>query len=332
VDVFSFSSEFPYRLELLDDEIESIRQIHPETQLSIRKQEKAVILPNAETRLQLETRESLANFLPAESRLWLKNLELCLGSIGKGLEKITAQWEMLKGLKGSGNLASHPEDLFCSPESFQQQIQRFRSVIWGGKKTGGSSLLDFQSKPQPSFNKDFKLLGNTLQDLKMRGNRLLICADSPKQLERLQSIFDETNPGLHFQGLFLSLRAGYEDPALELVCYTDHQIFQRFHRAAGKERFSRSKALTLRELKNLRPGDFVTHIDYGIGRFAGLEKIEVGGREQEAVRLVYRDNDYLFVSIHSLHKISKYSGKEGEPPAISKLGSEEWENKTIKFL
>ena len=330
VDIFSYSSEYPFRLELLDDEIESIRQFHPETQLSVRKLEKAVILPNVQTRLLLEKREGLPAFLPAGSRIWIKNREFCLGNIARGLEKITAQWEMLSGLKGSGNLVSRPEELFCSAETFSGQIRNFSLIHFGGKPPAGTTIIDFQSRPQPSFNKDFKLLGSTLQEWKSKGCRILICGGSPGQLERLQTIFDETNPGLHFESLFLDLRAGFEDPARQLVCYTDHEIFQRFHKAAGRERFSKSKALTLRELKTLKPGDFVTHIDYGIGRFAGLEKIQVGGREQEAVRLVYRDNDYLFVSIHSLHKISRYSGKEGEPPAISKLGSEEWENKKKK--
>jgi transcription-repair coupling factor (superfamily II helicase) len=330
VDVFSYSSEHPFRMELLDDEIESIRQFHPETQLSIRKLEKAVILPNVQTRLLLEKREGLPAFLPPNSRIWIKNQELCLGNIARGLEKITAQWEMLSGLKGSGNLVSRPEELFCTADSFAEQISRFPLIYFGSKAPAGTFVIDFQSRPQPSFNKDFKLLGSTLQEWKSKGWRILICAGSPGQLERLQTIFDETNPGLHFESLFLDLRAGFEDSSRQLVCYTDHEIFQRFHKATGRERFSKSKALTLRELKTLKPGDFVTHIDYGIGRFAGLEKIQVGGREQEAVRLVYRDNDYLFVSIHSLHKISRYSGKEGEPPAISKLGSEEWDNKKKK--
>ena len=327
VDVFSFASEYPFRMELLDDEIESVRQVHPESQLSIQTLEKAVIVPDIQTRMQLELREGLPVFLPEGSRIWIKNLDLCMGSMQKCLEKWTDQWQSLSGEKGSGTLNSHPEALFYTPALFESHIQSHPRIYFGGKAKKSLNSIDFQSRPQPSFNKDFQLLGNTLGEIKNRGFQVLICADSPKQLERLQAIFDETNPGLHFEGLYLNLHAGFEDPEGGLFCYTDHEIFQRFHRAGGKERFSKTKALTLRELKTLMPGDFVTHIDYGIGRFAGLEKIEVGGRQQEAVRLVYRDNDYLFVSIHSLHKISRYSGKEGEAPAISKLGSEEWDNK-----
>jgi transcription-repair coupling factor (superfamily II helicase) len=157
-----------------------------------------------------------------------------------------------------------------------------------------------------------------------------IAAEQPKQAERLHGVFEEIHPELRFQTLEFSLRQGFVDPTLKIVCYTDHQIFERYHRYRSKEKFSKSKALTFRELQTLQPGDFVTHIDYGIAKFAGLEKKEVNGKEQEAIRLVFRDDDMMYVSIHSLHKISKYSGKEGAAPSISKLGSGEWEGKKAK--
>src|SRR5690606_23773701 len=163
-----------------------------------------------------------------------------------------------------------------------------------------------------------------------QGYQNFIAADMPRQLDRLQEIFGEINPQVKFQPLEFALREGFVDHSLKMVCYTDHQIFERFHRYRAKEKFTKSKALTLRELQTLQPGDFVTHIDYGIAKFAGLEKKIVNGHEQEAIRLVYRDDDLLYVSIHSLHKISKYSGKEGAPPVINKLGTQEWENKKAK--
>ena len=172
-------------------------------------------------------------------------------------------------------------------------------------------------------------MANTILDQQTHGFVNFIAADIP-QLDRLRGIFQEIQPGLHFSGLEFSLREGFVDSTLKILCYTDHQIFERFHRYRAREKFSRSKALTLRELQTLQPGDFVTHIDYGIGKFAGLEKKEVNGHEQEAIRLVYRDDDILYVSIHALHKISKYTGKEGAPPLISKLGSQEWETKKSK--
>jgi len=164
----------------------------------------------------------------------------------------------------------------------------------------------------------------------MQGFSNFIAADMPKQLERLKGIFEEINTQLDFQPLDLALRQGYVDKTMKMVCYTDHQIFERFHRYRAKEKFTKSKGITLRELQSLQPGDFVTHIDHGIAKFAGLEKKEVNGHEQESIRLVYRDDDLLYVSIHALHKISKYSGKEGAPPVINKLGSQEWENKKSK--
>src|SRR5690606_375847 len=182
----------------------------------------------------------------------------------------------------------------------------------------------------PSFNKDFALLTNNLADQQLKGYQNFIAADMPRQLERLHGIFGEIDPQVKFQPLEFALRQGFIDHTLKIVCYTDHQIFERFHRHRARERFSKSKALTLRELHTLQPGDFVTHIDYGIAKFAGLEKKIVNGHEQEAIRLVYRDDDLLYVSIHSLHKISKYSGKEGAPPVMSKLGTQEWENKKTK--
>ena len=330
VDIFSYASEYPIRLELLDDEIESIRFVHPESQLSIQKVDTVNILPNVQSKMLLETRESLLSFLPENTTVWVKDMDNAQAAIQKVFNQVEVEWTHLLEKLGAKGLISSPEQLYDNGPEFAKGMKPFTKIHFGGKAPKDADIIEFSGKPQPSFNKDFNLLGNTLGQFEQMGYKAIICADSPKQLERLQTIFDEINHGIHFTSLYLNLSKGYEDRNLKLICYTDHQIFERFHRYKGKEKFSKSKAMTLRELKTLQPGDYVTHIDNGIGRFAGLEKIEVAGRQQEAVRLVYRDNDYLFVSIHSLHKISKYSGKEGEPPSISKLGSEEWENKKKK--
>ena len=330
VDIFSYASEYPIRLELLDDEIESIRFVHPESQLSIQKVDTVNILPNVQSKMLLETRESLLSFLPDTTTVWVKDMDNAQAAIQKVFNQVEVEWANLLEKLGAKGLISSPEQLYDNGPEFAKGMKPFTKIHFGNKAPKDSEVIEFSGKAQPSFNKDFNLLGNTLGQFEQMGYKAIICADSPKQLERLQTIFDEINHGIHFTSLYLNLSKGYEDRNLKLICYTDHQIFERFHRYKGKEKFSKSKAMTLRELKTLQPGDYVTHIDNGIGRFAGLEKIEVAGRQQEAVRLVYRDNDYLFVSIHSLHKISKYSGKEGEPPSISKLGSEEWENKKKK--
>lgn len=330
VDVFSFASEYPIRFELLDNEIESIRLVHPESQLSVKQLEQANILPNVQSRMLLEQRESLLSFLPANTRLWIRDAEMAKAAVQKVFKQVEVEWNQLVDALGAKGLLTEPSQLYDSGKDFAKRLDAFPRLSLSNKNLGLEEVIDFGAKPQPSFNKDFNQLAQTLAQFRNMGYQVLICADSPKQLERLQTIFDEILPGFEFISLYLNLRAGFEDRNNKLICYTDHQIFDRFHRHKGKEKFSKSKAMTLRELKTMQPGDFVTHIDYGIGRFAGLEKIEVGGRQQEAVRLVYRDNDYLFVSIHSLHKITRYSGKEGEPPSISKLGSEEWDNKKKK--
>lgn len=330
LDIFSYASEYPLRVELLDDEVESIRYVHPETQLSIEKVDRAGILPNVQSKMLVEKRESFLQFIPKETLIWLKDEENSQAAVQKVFQQVSVDFESLIQSFGAKGLITEPAGLYDTGEAFKNQLKAFRKLYCGTKAPKGIPAVEFSAKSQPSFNKDFNLLGNTLGQFEQRGFQNFICAASPKQLERLHTIFDEIHHGIHFTSLYLDLRQGFEDMNGKRICYTDHQIFERFHRAGGKDRFSKSKAMTLRELKTLQPGDFVTHIDFGIGRFAGLEKIEVAGRQQEAVRLVYRDNDYLFVSIHSLHKISKYSGKEGEPPSISKLGSEEWENKKKK--
>ncbi len=188
----------------------------------------------------------------------------------------------------------------------------------------------FDIKPQPAFNKNFTLLTEDLKQNEQKGYKNFILSDNPKQTERLQTIFEELDKNLAIDYIPLNLHAGFIDHNVKAVFYTEHQIFERFHRYKLKERYSKNKAITLKELNSLQTGDYITHIDYGVARFAGLEKIDNGGREQEAVRLVFRDNDLLYVGVHALHKITKFTGKEGSPPALSKLGSQEWDNKKKK--
>lgn len=331
VDIFSYSGELPYRLELFGDEIESIRTFNPETQLSVEPRQHLSIVPNVQTRLLQETRESFLGFLPQNTVLWFKDVVHTIDVIDKYFERATAAFEQIVANSGSDKVAMQPADLFDSGKDFKDALKAKTVVEFGSRfhfKNG--EKLTFSMKPQPSFNKDFKLLAATLAQHQSKDFVSVICSDTPKQLERLQTIFEELDKDLKFQPLYLSLRQGFEDENARLVCYTDHQIFDRYHRVKGKDKFSKSKALTLKELKSLQAGDYVTHIDYGVGRFVGLERIDIGGRAQEAVRLLYRDDDYLFVSIHSLHKISKYSGREGTPPQISKLGTGEWEAKKSK--
>lgn len=332
IDVFSFASEFPFRIDLFGDEVESIRKFNPETQLSTDPIEFINIIPNLQNKLVQETREPFLDFLPDTTTIWAKDVEFTLDIIERCYEKAEQSFASVLGGSGGVQVVSDPGDLFETRRTFLNDLKRFQTVEFGRKfyfKTEGRQ--PYSSKPQPSFNKEFKRLVETLGDLQAKGYTNVIAAESFKQLDRLRTIFEELDPFVKFQPLNIGLREGFTDDALKVAIFTDHQIFDRYFKYRVQDKFSKSKALTLRELKTLQPGDYVTHVDHGIGRFAGLEKVDHAGNEQEAIRLIYRDNDMLLVSIHSLHKIAKYSGKEGGPPTMSKLGSQEWELKKSKI-
>lgn len=331
LDVFSFAHELPYRIELFGDEVDSIRSFDPGSQLSVTEVDAISIMPNIQTRLVKEARQSLIEFLPNNTRIWIKDVQQAADVLGTCYEKAEGSFDRIVRATGGAKLSLEPFHLFVTSDALLAQLA-YRSVIEFGNRNYFTSApsVEFKSSAQPSFNKNFELLTKDLIDHQAQGYSNFIAAEQARQADRLQGIFQEIEPALRFQSLDIPLCRGFIDHSLKLLCYTDHQIFDRFHRYRSKEKFTKSKALTLRELQSLQPGDFVTHIDYGIGKFAGLEKKEVNGREQEAVRLVFRDNDLLYVSIHSLHKISRYTGREGAPPVISKLGSDEWENKKAR--
>lgn len=330
IDVFSFAHELPYRIELFGDEVDSIRSFDPGSQLSVDTLTQISIIPNVQTKLMQEERQSLLDFISPSTRLWFKDFQLTLDVLKKSFEKAEGSFETIVQQSGA-QVVLKPEQLFEVAKTFKARSESFQRIEFGSRSSLDDSMVfDLPSAAQPSFNKNFELLAGDLMEHQAQGYSNFIAADIPKQHDRLKEIFEEIHPEIRFQALEFALREGFVDQSLKIVCYTDHQIFERFHRYRSKEKFSKSKAITLRELHTLQPGDFVTHIDYGIGKFAGLEKKEVNGHEQESIRLVYRDNDLLYVSIHALHKISKYSGKDGSPPQISKLGSQEWESKKAK--
>ncbi|MBL7834409.1 MAG: transcription-repair coupling factor [Cyclobacteriaceae bacterium] len=330
IDVFSFAHELPYRIELFGDEVDSIRSFDPGSQLSVDTLTQISIIPNVQTKLMQEERQSLLDFISPTTRLWFKDFQLTLDVLKKSFEKAEGSFETIVQQSGA-QVVLKPEQLFEVAKTFKARSESFQRIEFGSRSSLSDSMVfDLPAAAQPSFNKNFELLAGDLMEHQAQGYSNFIAADIPKQHDRLKEIFEEIHPEIRFLALEFALREGFVDQSLKIVCYTDHQIFERFHRYRSKEKFSKSKAITLRELHTLQPGDFVTHIDYGIGKFAGLEKKEVNGHEQESIRLVYRDNDLLYVSIHALHKISKYSGKDGSPPQISKLGSQEWESKKAK--
>ncbi len=330
VDIFSFAHDLPYRIELTGDEVDSIRSFDPGSQLSVTIVETVNLMPNVQSRLIKEERQSLLAFLPDNTRIWIKDTERTINILQTSFDKASSSFDRIVHDTGS-KLGLEPHHLFVTPDEFLGELDVHTVIEFGNRGYFAESrVIEFRSSPQPAFNKNFELLAANLVDHQVQGYVNFIAAEQPRQLDRLRDIFSEIQPDLKFQSLDFPLCSGFVDHGLKLVCFTDHQIFDRYHRHKAKEKFTKSKALTFRELQGLQPGDFVTHIDYGIGKFAGLEKKEVNGRQQEAVRLVFRDNDLLYVSIHALHKISRYTGKEGIPPVISKLGTDEWEHKKAR--
>ncbi|NDE79219.1 MAG: transcription-repair coupling factor, partial [Chitinophagaceae bacterium] len=336
LDIYSIGNDKPYRIELFGNEIESIRLIDPETQLSERKLSAVSIIPRMDETMVSGPGVSLLDFLPANTVVWVQDFTLCADRMEDTWESFTT---FLKVRTGQTTATDSLEDEKWAkkevttsdleePTRLQQSMLKRNLVSFGvGAQLPGESLLlelTFSTKDQPSFNRNFDLLIGDLRNWASKNYRLSIFSDNPRQLERLQTIFDDLKAELVFEPVSKSIHEGFIDHDLKWVCYTDHQIFQRYHKYKVKQAYNKNKALTLRTLRELQPGDFVTHIDHGVGVFSGLQKIDVNGRMQEAVRLVYKDSDILYVNINSLHKIAKYSGKEGSVPKVNKLGSDVW--------
>lgn len=327
VDVFSFARDLPFRIELFGDEVESIRSFNPESQLSEEDLKEINIIPNVQTKLLKEERQSFLDYIPNNSKIWIKDYQHTLDIIEQYFQKASGSFDSIVN-QSDVQVVFGPEALFETTDSFKEGLKKYAKIEFGNRfYLPNATTFTFEAKPQPTFHKKFELVAENLDEFQSKGYTKIIAADSMQQLERLQTIFEEVDPLLNFDQLNAGLRAGFIDDQMQLLCYTDHQVFDRFHRYKIKEKHSKSKALTLKELKTLQPGDYVVHIDHGVGRFAGMDTVDNNGNKQEVLRLVYRDDDLLYVSVHSLHKITKYSGKEGTPPSINKLGSQEWENK-----
>jgi transcription-repair coupling factor (superfamily II helicase) len=335
VDIFSFANDNPYRVEFLGNDVDSIRSFDPTSQLSILKLAFCSIIPNVQTRLLQESRQSFLEFIQSDSILWFQNFQLSSEKIEKAFAQAEESYSKLDGVIAQ----LPPSELYIDKDNFSRQTLSFTTVEYGNQVSfKASTTLTYNFTPQPSFNKNFNLLNENIQNFKRQHYEIIIFADTHKQIERLYKIFEdlsfassplkregrnESEPP--FGAVGVSFHEGFIDHDLKLVCYTDHQIFDRYHRFRLKNSFNKkNEALTLKELKGLNPGDYVTHIDYGVGRYGGLETILVNGKTQETIRLVYKDYDVVNISIHSLHRIAKYSGKEGTEPKINKLGTNAW--------
>ena len=320
IDVFSFSNDEPYRIEFFGDEIDSIRTFDVETQLSKEKLKKMAIMPNVENKNLKESRESFLKYISPETVIFAKNIDLISGQLDKFYSKAEEAFaDVSKEVKHA-----KPKELFCDGTFIKNQLQDFSLVDFGNSNSNEKLEIAFKTKPQPSFNKQFNLLIDDLNEHYKAGFTNYIFCANEQQAKRFHDIFDDADQEVHYETLVFPLYQGFVDIEQKLVCYTDHEIFERYHKFRLKNGYAKKQAITLQELNKLEIGDYVTHMDHGIGKFGGLQKIDVQGKKQEAIKLVYGERDILYVSIHSLHKISKFNGKDGKAPKIYKLGSGAW--------
>lgn len=345
IDIFGYSSELPYRVDLFGDEIESIRTFNIETQLSERKLDSISVTANVATDSD-SAGESLLDFVASDTLLCVRSEQFALGRIDAVCSETFSTSSMLAD-EGDANALKNLID----PERFHARWETFAKIHFSGEKAPdaeisdepqpqnstaapaaklvtarGTATLDFGCTPQGLYHKNFDLISASFTHLLEQGYTLYILSDSEKQIERLRAIFDERGDKIPFTPVLSTLHEGFVDHTVRACFFTDHQIFDRFHKYTLKGERARSGklALSLKELQSIEPGDFIVHVDHGVGRFGGLLRTQVNGSTQEMIKLVYKNNDCIFVSIHSLHKLAKYRGKEGVEPTVNKLGSGAW--------
>ena len=320
VDVFSFSNENPYRIEFFGDYIESIRTFDIETQLSIQVQESLQIIPNIDNVTDNKNLIPFLDFVNKQTLFWIQNISSLFegrGHFFDGFRKTPATHQNI-------SLSNQ----FCSQESLKLSLKKFSVVEFGSYHNSNfcSEMLKFDVSPQPSFNKQFGILVDDLNEKYKKGYENYICCSNEQQASRFHDIFNDYEVYVNCKVVVLPLHQGFVNHELKITCYTDHQIFERYNKFRLKNRYAKKQSITLREINGLEIGDYVTHIDHGIGKFGGLKKIDVNGTQQEAIKLYYGERDILYLSIHSLYKVTKFSGKDGKVPKIYKLGSKAWKS------
>ncbi|MEL6276443.1 MAG: CarD family transcriptional regulator, partial [Bacteroidota bacterium] len=350
VDIYSYGNDYPYRIELFDDEVESVRTFDPLNQLSVKEVDNVSIVPNINTKFSQEQKVSVFQVLPENTTVWLKDFQLLLDKLAEAYDRAIAFGENLTIIDDQELAQIFKDRAFIRPGEVIEDVITKPIIIFSDYKQSAELFgpinsaadqdpapaevqnlsapitIDCNAQPQPSFNKNFELIIRNLNENTNEGIKNFILTDNPKQVERFYSIINDLDANVQFEPILRDISAGFIDFAGGKAIYTDHQIFERFHRYKLKRGFTKDQALNLRMLRDLQAGDLVVHIDHGVGRFSGLEKLEVNGKVQESVRLVYKNNDLLYVGINSLHKLSKYSGKDGQLPRLDKIGSDAWKN------
>ncbi|MFI3297483.1 MAG: transcription-repair coupling factor [bacterium] len=320
IDIFSFTNERPYRIDLFGDTIESIRTFDIEKQLSLEQQKEVFILPNLRN-IDKAQSISILNYISSDTIVCFSDYKYCVNQLDNIYDETLVK-------KNSIEATAELLEVLVNGEIFAKQIEPFRTIEFGKKSyLGASTTLTFSQNAQPLFHKNFDIVSESLKSYISQGYDIFICSDSVKQNDRIKAIFEERGDDIKFSAIKNTIHEGFIDNDLSICCFTDHQIFDRFHKFSLRSDVARSGkvALTLKELNQFQIGDFVVHIDHGVGRFGGLVIVDNNGRKQEVIKLIYKDDDVIFVSIHGLHRISKYKGRDGEPPRINKVGSGAWE-------
>ena len=319
VDVFSYSEGKPYRLDFFGDEVDSIRRFNISSQLSSDRLERVEIIPDLNAGTPAAAKVSFARFAGAEASWWFYDADFVLRRVNDIRRRTLSDME-------------HPDEidsLLTSRNSLVADLSGSRIFLLRDNlpERPAAATVKFATSPQPKFNKNFEMLADDMIRGALRGYDTYILSENKAQVERLENIFHQIGRGQAVvRSLSTTLHEGFVDNDLKLCLYTDHQIFDRYQRYRINGEIRRDEQMTVAELNQLRPGDYVVHIDHGVGRFDGLVKIAAGdGRMQEAIKLVYKDGDVLFVNVHSLHRISRYKSGDGEPPKVYKLGNGAWQ-------
>ena len=330
IDVFSYADEHPFRIEFFDDKIESIRMFNINSQLSIEKKEKISIIPNTEAKRVIEKQVSFLEYLPKNSTIWIEDILYTTGILQQNFKKGEEEFKKLTNKSSISKIS--PYKIFTNKNEFIYQLKEFKAIYFNSNNFFESDFeVQANTIPLTPINKKFNILFNELKSFKEKGYHNILICSSEEQKERFYQILQNEDQESYIKILVGNIHEGFIDHDNKIALYTDHQIFNRHHKFRSKTKFANKQAITIKQLTNLKIGDFVTHIDYGIGKFSGLHKINNNGKKQESIKLIYKDNDILYISVHSLHKISKYSGREGHKPNINKLGSAKWQttkNKT----
>jgi transcription-repair coupling factor (superfamily II helicase) len=330
LDIFSYACQLPFRLALWGNKIESIRILDPTSQHSLEAVQRAIILPDIQAQTTSLAYQSFLDCFCPTTIVWIKDQELILASIENRYAQATKVFQEKIAEQPKVSL---PKPAICweTPVGWTRALQRFSNIEFGSRFYGTPhEVATYEASAQPIFNQNFVLLAENLCENEAKGLNNIITAESAGQFDQLKNLLKVPDDTVHFKELPLGLRQGFIDYQVGIACYTDHQILDRYYRSKSPKRYSKTKAIALRELQTLQPGDYVVHIDYGIGCFAGLSKVTTHGKQQEVIRLLYKDNDLVYISLQSLHKVSKYTGKEGVVPAITKLGSSAWAQKKQK--